>query len=238
VVHCAALVHKKVGLLYEKYHEINVDYPVNLAKQAKDSGVRQFVFMSTIAVYGENKQIVCENTECNPISHYGKSKLEAEKQLQELEDENFIVSIVRPPMVYGKNAPGNIHSLVNLVNKAPILPLNRIHNKRSFIYITNLCHLIDIVIEKQKSGVYLATDGKAVSTTRLIELIANGLSKQACLLKIPFFESLLKFVKPSFHKRLYESLVVDDRVTREQLGIVYPYSLEDGIKLMLHGENQ
>ena len=238
VLHCAALVHKKIEYPYEKYYEINVEYPVALAKKAKASGVKQFIFISTIAVYGENKQILCENTEYHPVTHYGKSKLEAEQQLQELSDANFVVSIIRPPMVYGKNAPGNIHSLVNLVKKVPFLPLAQIHNNRSFIYIGNLCHLVNMIIEKQKGGVFLASDGEAVSTTRLIELIAEGIGKKIYLLKIPFFESLLNLVKPSFHKRLYGSLVVDDSITRERLALVYPYSLEDGIKLMLSGANE
>ena len=135
VLHCAALVHQKVEHSYAKYYEINVKYPVKLAKIAKQNGVKQFVFISTIAVYGENEELLNENTSCNPITPYGKSKLEAEKELLKLNDDTFIVSIIRPPMVYGKDAPGNIDSLVKLVKKVPIIPLGGIENKRSFISI-------------------------------------------------------------------------------------------------------
>lgn len=236
VLHCAALVHQKVEHSYEKYHEINVEYPVKLAKLVKQNGVKQFVFISTIAVYGEEKEKLDENTICNPITPYGKSKLEAENELLKLNDDTFIVSIIRPPMIYGKNAPGNIDSLVKLVKKVPIIPLGGIENKRSFISIQNLCHLVDVVIEQQKSGVFLASDDEPLSTSKLIELIAKNLDKKIYLVKIPFFETLLKVIKPSFHKRLYGSLEVDNSITKEKLNLKNSYSVEDGIRLMICGE--
>lgn len=237
VLHCAALVHQKVESSYKKYHEINVEYPVKLAKLAKQNNVKQFVFISTIAVYGEELETLDENTTNKPITSYGKSKLEAEKQLLELNDDTFIVSIIRPPMVYGKDAPGNIESLVKLVKKVPIIPLGRINNKRSFVFVGNLCYLVDTVIEQEKSGVFLASDDEPISTTRLIELIAKEINKKVYLIKIPFFEALLKLFKPSFHKRLYGTLEVDNTLTNERLNLKNPYSVEEGIKLMIHGEN-
>ena len=236
ILHCAALVHQKVEQPYEKYHEINVEYPVKLAKLAKQNSVKQFVFISTIAVYGEEKEKLDENTICNPITQYGKSKLEAEKELFKLNDDDFIVSILRLPMIYGKDAPGNIDSLVKLVKKSPIIPLGSIENRRSFISIQNLCHIVDEVITQQKAGIFLASDDEPLSTSRLIELIAKNLDKKIYLIKVPFFESLLKILKPSFHKRLYGSLEVDNSITKEKLNLKNPYSVEDGIKLMLDGK--
>lgn len=235
ILHCAALVHQKVELSYEKYHEINVEYPVKLAKIAKQNGVKQFVFISTVAVYGEEKEKLDENTVCNPITPYGKSKLEAEKELLKLNDDNFTVSIVRPPMIYGKNAPGNIDSLVKLVKKLPIIPLANIKNKRSFIFIQNLLHIIDEVILQKKSGIFLACDDEPLSTSKLIDLIAKNLAKKTYLIKIPFFESLLKILKPSFHKRLYGSLEIDNTITKEKLNLKNPYSVEDGVRFMIKG---
>ncbi|MFW3326876.1 NAD-dependent epimerase/dehydratase family protein [Aliarcobacter butzleri] len=235
ILHCAALVHQKVELSYEKYHEINVEYPVKLAKIAKQNGVKQFVFISTVAVYGEEKEKLDENTVCNPITPYGKSKLEAEKELLKLNDDNFTVSIVRPPMIYGKNAPGNIDNLVKLVKKLPIIPLANIKNKRSFIFIQNLLHIIDEVILQKKSGIFLACDDEPLSTSKLIDLIAKNLAKKTYLIKIPFFESLLKILKPSFQKRLYGSLEIDNTITKERLNLKNPYSVEDGVRLMIKG---
>ncbi|MCG3714137.1 NAD-dependent epimerase/dehydratase family protein [Arcobacter lacus] len=237
VLHCAALVHQKLEHSYEKYHHINVNYPVKLAKLAKQNSVKQFVFISTIAVYGGYEEQLDENTICNPITSYGKSKLEAEKELLELNDDNFVVSIIRPPMIYGKNAPGNIDSLVKLVKKLPIIPLGKIENKRSFIFIQNLCYTVDEVITQQKTGIFLASDDEPLSTSRLIELIAKNLNKEIYLIKIPFFETLLKILKPSFHKRLYGSLEVNNTLTKEKLNLKNPYSVEEGIKLMLKGED-
>ncbi|MCT7580313.1 NAD-dependent epimerase/dehydratase family protein [Aliarcobacter butzleri] len=237
ILHCAALVHQKVELSYEKYHEINVEYPVKLAKIAKQNGVKQFVFISTVAVYGEEKEKLDENTVCNPITPYGKSKLEAEKELLKLNDDNFTVSIVRLPMIYGKNAPGNIDSLVKLVKKLPIIPLANIKNKRSFIFIQNLLHIIDEVILQKKSGIFLACDDEPLSTSKLIDLIAKNLAKKTYLIKIPFFESLLKILKPSFHKRLYGSLEIDNTITKEKLNLKNPYSVEDGVRFMIKGRD-
>ncbi len=233
VLHCAALVHQKVEHSYENYHEINVDYPIKLAKLAKENGVKQYVFISTIAVYGEDKEKLDENTICNPITPYGKSKLEAEKELLKLNDDSFIVSIIRSPMIYGKNAPGNIDSLIKLVKKLLIIPLGKIENKRTFISIQSLCYIINEVIIQQKSGIFLASDDEAISTSKLIELIAKSLDKKIYLIKIPFFESLLKLLKPSFHKRLYGSLEIDNSITKEKLNLKNPYSVEDGIRLMI-----
>ena len=236
VLHCAALVHQKIEHPYEKYYDINVEYPVKLAKLAKQNGVKQFVFISTIAVYGEEKEKLNENTTYKPITSYGKSKLEAEKQLVELNDDNFIVSIIRPPMIYGKNAPGNIDSLVKLVKKLPIIPLGKIENKRTFVSIQNLSYIIDEIINQKQNGTFLVSDDEAISTSRLIELISKNLDKKIYLVKIAFFESLLKILKPSFHKRLYGSLEVDNSITKEKLNLKNPYSVEDGIKLMINGE--
>jgi UDP-glucose 4-epimerase len=236
VLHCAALVHQKVEHPYAKYQEVNVEYPVKLAKLAKQNGVKQFVFMSTIAVYGKEQQILDENTICNPTTPYGKSKLEAEKELLKLNDENFIVSIIRSPMIYGQNAPGNIDNLVKLIKKVPVIPLGSIDNRRSFISIQNLCHMIDVIITQQQKGIFLACDDEPLSTSRLCELIAKNLNKKIYLVKVPLFESLLKIFKTPFHKRLYGSLEIDNSITKEKLNLSNPYSIEEGIELMVKDE--
>ena len=237
VFHLSALVHQMGGASLEEYEKVNVTQTLELAKKAKESGVKHFIFMSTVKVYGEETDSVyTEDSICNPEDDYGKSKLKAELELQKLEDKSFKVSIVRTPIVYGYGVKANIKSLVNLVKKVSILPFGKIENKRSMVYIGNLCHLVDVVIEQQKSGIFLASDDEPLSTSKLNEEIAKNLNKKIYLLKIPFFESLLKFVKPSFHKRLYGSLEIDNSITKEKLNLQNPYSVEDGIKLMINGE--
>ncbi|WP_152055246.1 NAD-dependent epimerase/dehydratase family protein [Aliarcobacter butzleri] len=237
VFHLSALVHQMGGASSEEYERVNVIQTLQLAKKAKESGIKQFIFMSTVAVYGEEKEKLDENTICNPITPYGKSKLEAEKELLKLNDDSFIVSIIRPPMIYGKNAPGNIDSLVKLVKKLPIIPLGKIENKRSFISIQNLCFIINEIITQEKQGIFLASDDEPLSTSRLIELVAKNLDKKVYLVKIPFFESLLKILKPSFHKRLYGSLEIDNSITKEKLNLKNLYSVEDGVRLMIKGRD-
>ncbi|MEA2018169.1 MAG: NAD-dependent epimerase/dehydratase family protein, partial [Campylobacterota bacterium] len=224
VFHLSALVHQMGGASKEEYEKVNVTQTIELAKKAKDSGVKQFVFMSTVKVYGEETNTAyTETSDCKPQDDYGKSKLKAEVELQKLEDESFKVSIVRTPIVYGYGVKANIKNLVNLVNKVPILPFGKIENNRSMVFVGNLCHLVDEVIRQDKAGIFLASDDEPLSTTRLIELIAQGLDKKVYLIKIPFFESLLKIVKPSFHKRLYGSLEVDNGVTKKMLNLINPY---------------
>jgi UDP-glucose 4-epimerase len=237
VFHLSALVHQMGGASAEEYEKVNITQTLQLAKKAKENGVNHFVFMSTVKVYGEEtNSVYTENTICNPEDEYGKSKLKAELELLKLENEDFKVSILRTPIIYGYGVKANIKALISLVNKIPILPFGKIENKRSMVYIGNICHLVDELVIQQKTGIFLASDDKPLSTTKLCELISKNLNKKIYLVKIPFFESLLKLLKPSFHKRLYESLEVDNTITREKLNLKNPYSVEEGIRVMLKKE--
>ncbi|MCT7552711.1 NAD-dependent epimerase/dehydratase family protein [Aliarcobacter butzleri] len=238
VFHLSALVHQMGGASASEYEKINVIQTIELAKKAKESGIKHFVFMSTVKVYGEETNSkYTENTVCNPEDDYGKSKLKAEQELQKLEDENFKISIIRTPIVYGYGVKANIKNLINLVNKVPVLPFGKIKNKRSMVYIGNLCHLVDEIIIQKKSGIFLACDDEPLSTSKLIDLIAKNLAKKTYLIKIPFFESLLKILKPSFHKRLYGSLEIDNTITKEKLNLKNPYSVEDGVRFVIKGRD-
>jgi len=237
IIHLSALVHQMGGASKEEYERVNVTQTLDLATKAKKSGVRHFVFMSTVKVYGEETEnIYSENSECYPQDEYGKSKLKAEIELLKLEDSTFTISIIRTPIVYGYGVKANIKNLVNLVKKVSVLPFGKIENKRSMVYIGNLCHLLNEVVKQNKSGVFLASDDKAVSTSNLIALIAKSLEKRIYLIRIPLFETLLRLLKPSFHKRLYGSLEIDNFLTKEKLNLTNPYSVEEGIKLMIEGE--
>lgn len=238
IFHLSALVHQMGGASKEEYEKVNVTQTLMLATKAKAAGVKQFIFMSTVKVYGEETDLkYTENSICKPEDEYGKSKLKAEQKLLKLQDEKFRVSIIRTPIVYGYGVKANINNLVKLVNKVAILPFGKIDNKRSMIFVGNLCYLVDEIIKQKQSGLFLAADDKPLSTTKLIELIAINLNKKVYLLKIPLFETLLKLGKPSFHKRLYGSLEIDNSVTKQKLDLKTPYSIEDGIKLMLNSKS-
>jgi nucleoside-diphosphate-sugar epimerase len=163
VLHVAAIVHQTEKIAEEKYFEVNCDLALEVAKKAKQQGIKHFVFLSTVKVYGDyhpEKGVWSENSECEPNDSYGKSKYAAEKALIELIDDSFTVSIIRPPLIYGIGVKANMLSIIKLIDKFPLLPLGKIENKRSFTSIENLVQLIDRVIEKRVSGVFLAMDDK------------------------------------------------------------------------------
>ena len=112
VFHVAGIAHRKeTKENAHEYYEINRDLAVATAKKAKQDGVSQFIFMSTMGVYGMLTGVITKETVPNPKTHYGKSKLQAEEQIQELSDGSFKVVILRPPMIYGKNCTGNYAKL-------------------------------------------------------------------------------------------------------------------------------
>ena len=236
IIHLSSLVHQVREVADEEYIRINITQTINLAKKSKNYGVKHFIFMSTISVYGIEEGIINDDSPFNPITKYGKSKLKAEQELLELEDENFKISIIRPPIVNGYNAPGNMKKLITLIDKVWILPFGEIDNKRSMIYVGNLCHLVDEIVIQEKRGIFLASDDSELSTTHLIELIFKNLTKKRYLVKVPFFENLLKKMKPEIHTRLYKSLIIDNRTTMKTLNIKNIYTIEESILLMMKGE--
>lgn len=238
VLHCAALVHQKKSYSYKRYNEINVEYPVELARLAKENGVKQFIFMSTVAVYGEEYDVINEMTKCKPTTYYGISKLKAENQLLCLSDKDFIVSIIRSPMIYGQQAPGNIDKLIKVVSKFRLIPLGEIKNKRSFISIQNLCYAINKIICQRKGNVFLVADEQSISTSKLISLISKYLNRRVYLFRIPFLPKFIKIIKPLLYKKLYDSLEINNVRTRKSLKLQNPYTLEEGIRLMLIGEEK
>lgn len=239
VIHLSALVHQMRGASDEAYEKVNVNQTLELARKAKEAGVKQFIFMSTVKVYGEeSNDIYTEVSACNPQDEYGKSKLKAERELKKLADEHFIVSIIRTPIVYGKGVKANMKNLVKLIDKIPILPFGKIKNQRSFVYVGNLCAMIDCIIQTQKSGIFLAADDEMLSTTQLIELLAQVKDKKIYLLHVRLFECVLKWLKPSIFQRLFGNLMVDNEQTKAILHFKNPYTAEEGIRCMIHGEKQ
>ena len=239
IFHLSALVHKSPEKDYAEYKQVNVEQTIRLAKKAKKSGVRHFIFVSSVAVYGVDSGIVHENSLCNPQTNYAKTKLEAEKELLKLQSDTFIVSIVRIPIVTGYKAPGNMISLIKLVKRVSFLPLNKIQNKRSMLFIGNFLYLINLVIEKQTEGILLFSDNETISTTRLIQVIAKALKKRVYLFYIPFFENIIRFFKPSIYNKLFLSLEINNTITMKKLLInknFLPYTIEDGIKIMVRGK--
>jgi UDP-glucose 4-epimerase len=128
---------------------------MNRRKKAKKNGVEHFIYLSSIAVYGDDKTVIRWDTETQPNTNYGMSKLKAENLLHTLIDIDFKVSIIRPPMVYDNNAPGYINKLVKSINLFPIYPLGNIDKMRSLIYVKILTYISNKIVRIERGGLFL-----------------------------------------------------------------------------------
>lgn len=182
IVHVAAIVHENAKKSSEElFRAVNTELPYNIARLAKKAGVKQFVFMSTMAVYGCEKKlpkgnVIDENTPLNPKTLYGRSKLEAEKLLMALQDESFHVAIIRPPNVYGKDCPGNyMNAFKKIALKIPVFPDAFRESRQSMLYIDNLSYLINLLLETINNGIYHPQDDQIPNTCELIKTISSCL---------------------------------------------------------------
>lgn len=238
VLHLAAIVHQSKAISESEYYRVNCYLTIEVAKHAKKNGVKQFVFLSTVKVYGEfnpKSGPWTETSTCQPDDPYGKSKYEAERKLLKLADKDFTVSIVRTPLVYGNGVRANMLSIMKLVDRLKFLPFGNVNNKRSFTYVKNLVGFIDRIIEKRASGIYLAMDSKPLSTTTLVKLIANNLGKKIFLIPVPYFIIYFgKRILPKIFERLYGSFEMENSITLEKLEYEPQYSSEEGIREMVN----
>ena len=183
IVHVAGIVHQPKCQDWDLYKRVNTDMPIAIATMAKKAGVKQYVFFSTMGVYGVDKRlkptIVDENTPLAPAGMYGKSKMLAEEGLCELQDETFKVAFVRPPSVYGKGCRGGyITGFTSIARRLPVIPCAYEGVRQSFIYIDNLSELVRLVIETNRAGVFCPQDDKAVSANDLLKTISNGIGRK------------------------------------------------------------
>jgi nucleoside-diphosphate-sugar epimerase len=234
IIHLVAIVHQTVKIPEEMYFRVNRDLCVEVAKLAKKAGVKQFVFLSTVKVYGKFIQGYSywnEKSSCYPDDYYGKSKYAAELALQSLNDKDFIVSVVRTPLVYGEGVKANMLSMLKLVNMSRYLPFKDVHNRRSFTSAENLVAFIDRIIEKRAAGIFIAMDRDAISTTDLVLMISETLGKKRILFKLPDFVITAGiFLLPKIFERLYGSFEMDNAETLKILDFIPPVSTHDGIQ--------
>jgi UDP-glucose 4-epimerase len=205
VIHTAALVHQKnKKYTYKDYFEVNAQLTRELAAHAKAEGVRQFIFLSTVNIYGLETGIIDLDTKVNPNSFYGRSKFEAEKMIQDLKNDNFKILILRIPMVYGKGCPGNFNELVKISKKLPIFS-NPI-GSRSFINIVNLSSFVDQAIKMNTSGTYLLKDPFNVSSLDIFSRVKTLQGKKIKIHQIIFV--ITKFIRKSLFNKLFKPLII------------------------------
>lgn len=187
VFHVAGIAHVNADPKMEPlYYKVNRDLTVEVAKQAKASGVKQFLFMSSQIVFHESKslksEILTKDTKPNPNGFYGDSKLQAENGLHELESESFKVCILRPCMIYGPNAKGNFPRLAKLATKVPVFP--EWHNKRSMLYIDNLAEFVKQAIIRQLEGTFYPQNREQADTVEIIRYFAKAAGHKVWITKL------------------------------------------------------
>ena len=185
VFHVAGIAHGSVSEKTEQgkrqYFAVNRDLAYHVAQKAKEDGVKQFIFMSTMAVYaGNREEVITEETIPMPVTAYGESKLQAEWLISGLEDRDFSVAILRPPMIYGKGCKGNYNALVKIAKISPIFP--KINNQRSMLYIGNLCEFIRLLIEDTAGGIFFPQNKEYVNTSDMVKEIGKAYQKKVHLM--------------------------------------------------------
>ena len=221
VFHVAGIAHSDNGKIAPEkeklYYSVNAELTSAAAEKAKSDGARQFIFMSSAIVYGNSApigktKIITADTPVSPANCYGDSKVQAEKRLKLLEDENFKVVILRSPMIYGKGSKGNYPLLAKLALKLPFFP--RVQNERSMLYIENLCEFVRLMIENEESGTFFPQNSEYSNTSELVEMIAAAHGKKIKL--IGGFTRLLKImscftglVNKAFGNLTYERSISD-----------------------------
>lgn len=191
IFHVAGIAHADVGHVDDNkralYYSVNTELAIETAKKAKREGVRQFIFMSSMIIYGDSApygkaKVISINSKPNPANYYGDSKWRADKGIRELADDRFSVAILRPPMIYGRGCKGNYAVLAKLAKKLPVFP--DINNQRSMLYIENLCELLCQLIESGKGGVFFPQNAEYVRTSEIVREIRNTMNRPIPLTRL------------------------------------------------------
>lgn len=236
VFHVAGIAHVSTKKsMKDLYFKVNRDLTIEVAKKAKESGVKQFIFMSSMIVYNSKETKITIETMPNPDNFYGLSKLEAENQLKMFKNENFTISIIRPPMIYGPNSKGNFGKLKKLSLKVIIFP--NYQNKRSMLFIDNLSIFIKYIIDYKQNDlvVYWPQNDSYSSTSNLVEAIRKINNKKTIKFKVfnpiisilknkiqflnkmfsDFYYDMKDHVLPSF-KNLNDSLIEMEKIKSDE----------------------
>ena len=243
VVHLAARVHimqDKSSDPLTEFRVVNVQGTLNLARQAAAAGVKRFIFLSSIGVNGAVTELgkpFTTDDKPAPHSHYAVSKQEAEIGLRKIVAETGMqVVIIRPPLIYGANAPGNFGSLLSIIKRGVPLPLGlATHNRRSFVALNNLVNFIITCVHHPNAAnqTFLVSDNEDVSTADLLRRMAVALGVPSRLIPVPLCVlnvSAKLLGKADVVQRLLDSLQVDITKSKVLLGWDPPFSMEEGLR--------
>lgn len=232
IVHVAGIAHVSSDEnLKEKYYRVNRDLTIALAEKAKADGVRQFIFLSSIIIYGASdiqNGIITHDTIPKAKDFYGDSKIQAEAGLRKLESPNFRIVIIRPPMIYGKGSKGNYPKLAKLAVKIPFFP--NFDNKRSMIHVDNLSEFIKLLILNEETGIFFPQNKEYVQTSHLVKMIAHVHGKRNHQTKL-FNLLIRKALKINMVQKVFGDYVYDKGMSNYAEGLYQVYNLKESIDL-------
>lgn len=241
VLHMAGLAHADVGKVSEEtkalYDQVNRDLTLQVAQKAKADGVKQFIYMSSVIVYGDSapagkQKHITADTPPAPANFYGNSKYQAEQQLRKLQTEDFHVAVVRAPMIYGKGSKGNFPLLVKLAARTPVFPA--LDNQRSMLYVENLAEFLRRLMETGRGGIFFPQNAEYVRTDEMVRLIGKAMGR-----KIRLWRGLNPLVKLASRApgriggladKAFGSLTVDKELSNREITGYQVCSLEESIR--------
>lgn len=232
VFHVAGIAHVSSDPKMEDlYYKVNRDMTIAIARKAKAEGVKQFIFMSSIIVYGDstsNKRIIKRDTLPAPSNFYGDSKLQAEEGIKSLESDAFKIVVLRPPMIYGKGSKGNYPRLSKLAKKTPLFP--DFDNERSMLHIDNLCEFLKVMIDHHESGLYFPQNKEYVKTSTLVEAIAREHGKKIWMTRLfnPFIKMMFSV---NTVNKMFGNLIYDNQLSLYQKQDYQIRSLKESVHL-------
>jgi UDP-glucose 4-epimerase len=240
VIHLAARAHilnDTVADPLAAFRETNVEGSLQLARSAARAGVQRFVFVSSVGVNGnQNSRPFSETDSPVPAEPYAVSKLEAELALrEEAARSGMELVIVRPPLVYGPECPGNFLRLLKLLSTAVPLPFGALHNRRSFVGVWNLADFLATcaIHENAAGNVFLVSDMADVTLPELLQGLAHGMGEKASLFSVSpaLLRALARVLgKAGLFDKLCGNLTVNAAHARTTLGWTPPVALAEGLR--------
>lgn len=241
VLHMAGIAHADVGKVSEEtkalYYHINRDLTLQAAQKAKADGVRQFIYMSSVIIYGDSAPVgkqkhITAETPPAPANFYGDSKYQAERQLRKLQDADFRVAIVRAPMIYGKGCKGNFSVLVKLAARMSVFPA--LGNQRSMLYVENLAEFLRLLMEAGTGGTFFPQNAEYARTDEMVRLIGKTMGRRIRLWRM--LNPLVKLASKMpgrigvLADKAFGSLTVDKELSSREITGYQIYSFEESVR--------
>lgn len=246
VLHMAGIAHADIGKVSDEqkdmYYRVNCDLAEQTAQKARADGVRQFIYMSSVIVYGDSAPVgkrkhITAETRPAPANFYGDSKYQAEQKLRELQTEEFHVAVVRAPMIYGRGSRGNFPVLMKMAEKLPVFP--DIRNRRSMLYVENLAEFIRLLAESGKGGTFFPQNKEYVTTAEMVRLIGEASGRRVRLWKAlnPFLKlaAMMPGKIGGMANKAFGSLTIDMGLSDRGITGYQIFSLEESICKIIKG---